>query len=44
MQTLYADTESLDLVSCFMNKNLNAAKEHNKKRDEFIANLNNYNW
>lgn len=44
MQTLYADTDTLDLVSCYMTKNLNAARVHNQQREEFVSQLHGYNW
>lgn len=44
MQTLVADTNLLDLVSCFMNKNLAGEKPHKDQRDIIVAALQEYNW
>lgn len=44
IKTLFADTNTLDLVTCYMQKNINAAKPHNEARDKFISNLKDYNW
>ena len=44
MKTLYADTNLLDLVSCFMNKNPQGEKPHKDQRDTFVAGFQNYNW
>ena len=41
---MYADTDLLDLVSCFMNKNLDAGKIHKDQRDTFVTAFQNYNW
>ena len=43
-QTLYADVDNLDMVSCYNAKNLNAAKLHNEQREQFVNHLHNYNW
>ena len=44
IQTLYADTNLLDLVSCFMNKNPQGEKPHKDPRDTLVAGFQNYNW
>lgn len=41
---MYADVANLDLVSCYMQKNMNAIKPHNQAREQFLAQLENYNW
>lgn len=44
MKTLYADSATLDVVSCYMQKNMNAIKPHNDARDTFKGSYQNYNW
>ena len=34
----------LDLVSCFMNKNIVGEKPHKDQRDIIVAGMENYNW
>jgi hypothetical protein len=34
----------LDLVSCFMNKNVVGEKPHKDQRDTIVAALQDYNW
>ena len=41
---MYADTDLLDLVSCFMNKNLDVGKIHKDQRDTFVTAFQNYTW
>ena len=41
---MYADVANLDLVSCYMQKNMNAIKPHNQAREQFLSQLENYNW
>ncbi len=38
---MYADVSWLDLVNCYMEKNLNAIKVHNDAREKFFERLKN---
>lgn len=41
---MYADGSNLDLVSCYMQKNVNAVKKHNDARQIFTNSIREYNW
>jgi hypothetical protein len=41
---VYADVDTLNLASCYRQRNMNNIGAHKKSRDTFVNTLKSYNW